>query len=107
MKILITGAAGFIASNVADEYIKQGHEVAVLDNLSTGFRHNLNPKARFYEVDIRDAAGVDRVFDEFKPEVVSHHAAQMDVCNSSCFLVFGAQCTTLFSLKLIWASVRT
>jgi len=107
MKILMTGAAGFIASNVADEYIKQGHEIAVLDNLSTGFRHNLNPKARFYEVDIRDAAGVDRVFDEFKPEVVSHHAAQMDVRKSTRDPVFDAQCNILGSLNLILATVRT
>jgi UDP-glucose 4-epimerase len=107
MKILITGAAGFIASNVADEYLQQGHEVAVLDNLSTGFRHNLNPKARFYEVDIRDAAGVDRVFDEFKPEVVNHHAAQMDVRRSTRDPVFDAQCNILGSLNLILAAVRT
>jgi UDP-glucose 4-epimerase len=107
MKILITGAAGFIASNVADEFIQQGHEVAVLDNLSTGFRHNLNPKARFYEVDIRDAAGVDRVFDEFKPDVVNHHAAQMDVRKSTRDPVFDAQCNILGSLNLILAAVRT
>jgi UDP-glucose 4-epimerase len=107
MKILITGAAGFIASNVADEFIQQGHEVAVLDNLSTGFRHNLNPKAHFYEVDIRDATGVDRVFDEFKPEVVNHHAAQMDVRRSTRDPVFDAQCNILGSLNLILAAVRT
>jgi UDP-glucose 4-epimerase len=107
MRILITGGAGFIASNVADEYLQQGHEVAVLDNLSTGFRHNLNPKARFYEVDIRDTAGVDRVFDEFKPEVVNHHAAQMDVRKSTRDPVFDAQCNILGSLNLILAAVRT
>ena len=107
MKTLITGAAGFIASNVADEYLKQGHEVAILDNLSTGFRHNLNPKARFYEVDIRDAVGVDRVFDEFKPEVVNHHAAQMDVRKSTRDPVFDAQCNILGSLNVILAAVRT
>jgi UDP-glucose 4-epimerase len=107
MRILITGGAGFIASNVADEYLQQRHEVAVLDNLSTGFRHNLNPKARFYEVDIRDTAGVDRVFDEFKPEVVNHHAAQMDVRKSTRDPVFDAQCNILGSLNLILAAVRT
>jgi UDP-glucose 4-epimerase len=107
VKILITGAAGFIASNVADEYIQQGHEVAVLDNLSTGFRHNLNPKARFYEQDIRDAAGIDRIFDEFKPEIVNHHAAQMDVRRSTRDPVFDAQCNILGSLNVILAAVRT
>ena len=107
MKILITGGAGFIASNVADEYIRQGHEVAVLDNLSTGFRHNINPGGRFYEADIRDATSVDRVFDEFKPEVVNHHAAQMDVRKSTRDPVFDAQCNILGSLNLILAAVRT
>ena len=107
MRILVTGGAGFIASNVADEYLRQGHEVAVLDNLSTGFRHNLNSQARFYEVDIRDAAGVDRVFDDFQPEIVNHHAAQMDVRKSTRDPVFDAQCNILGSLNLILAAVRT
>ena len=55
MKILVTGGAGFIASHVADGFIEAGHEVAVLDNLSSGFRHNIPEKARFFEGNIRDA----------------------------------------------------
>lgn len=82
MRILVTGGAGFIASHVADRYISLGHEVAVLDNLSTGFRAVAPPGARFYEVDLRDADGLRRVFDEFRPEVVNHHAAQIDVRKS-------------------------
>lgn len=92
---------------MADEFIKQGYEVAVLDDLSTGFRHNINPKAKFYEVDIRNAADVDRVFDEFKPEIVDHHAAQMDVRRSTRDPVFDAQCNILGSLNVILAAVRT
>ena len=49
MKIIVTGGAGFIASHVADAYIKAGHKVAVIDNLLTGTRRNLNKKAKFYE----------------------------------------------------------
>ena len=53
MRIVVTGGAGFIASQIADAYLSLGHEVVVVDNLSTGDRKNLNPKARFVEADIR------------------------------------------------------
>lgn len=78
MKILVTGGAGFIGSNLCDVLIDAGHEVAVVDNLSTGYRQNLNPKARFYEMDICDEALKD-VFEQEKPDVVDHHAAQISV----------------------------
>ena len=79
MRILVTGGAGFIASHVADRYLALGHEVAVLDNLSTGFMSNVPPQARFYHADLRDADALARVFQDFRPEVVNHHAAQIDV----------------------------
>jgi len=79
MKILITGGAGFIGSHLADAYLQDGHEVAIIDNLETGFIENINPDARFFECDIRDEAAVSRHFDEFRPDIVSHHAAQMSV----------------------------
>lgn len=78
MKVLITGAAGFIASHLADACIAQGHEVVIIDNLRTGYRRNLNPKAKFYEMDICDPAIVD-VFMKEKPDIVDHHAAQISV----------------------------
>lgn len=107
MRILVTGGAGFIASNVADAFIAEGHEVAIVDNLETGFRENVNPKARFYENDIRDAAAINKLFNEFKPEVVNHHAAQMDVRRSTRDPVYDAQCNILGSLNLILAAQRT
>lgn len=82
MKILITGGAGFIASHVTDAYVDAGHDVVIIDNLSTGSIKNLNPKARFYEVDICDAAAVAEVFAQEKPEIVNHHAAQISVTDS-------------------------
>jgi UDP-glucose 4-epimerase len=78
VKILVTGGAGFIASHVVDAYIADGHEVAIVDDLSTGHRENLHPRARFYEMDIRDPALAD-VFAAERPEVVNHHGAQMSV----------------------------
>ena len=82
MKIIITGGAGFIGSHIVDAYINAGHTVAVIDDLSTGFRKNVNPKAKFYNVDIRDAAAVDRVFKKERPEAVNHHAAIAEVVKS-------------------------
>lgn len=100
MKILVTGGAGFIGSHVVDLYLQEGHDVIVLDDLSTGRRSNLNPNARFYEMDIRDPA-VREVFEQERPEVVNHHAAQMDVRKSIHDPLFDADVNILGSLRLI------
>jgi UDP-glucose 4-epimerase len=55
LKILVTGGAGFIGSNIVDAFLADGHKVAIVDNLTTGKKENLNPQALFYEVDLRDA----------------------------------------------------
>jgi UDP-glucose 4-epimerase len=79
MRVLVTGGAGFVGSHVVDRLLAAGHEVSVLDNLSTGKRSNLDPSVRFYQADIRDADEVRRVFDAERPEVVNHQAAQASV----------------------------
>lgn len=81
-KIIVTGGAGFIASHVADAYIKVGHKVVIIDNLLTGSRKNINPKAKFYKADIRDLATMERIFKKERPEAVNHHAAIGDVTKS-------------------------
>ncbi len=106
MKILVTGGAGFIGSHVVDKYVAEGHDVAVVDNLSTGFRENVHPKARFYEGDICDAELIDEIFRKERPEVVNHHAAQMDVRRSIADPVFDARSNILGSLNVILASVK-
>lgn len=78
MKILVTGAAGFIASHVADAYLELGHEVVIVDNLHTGYLHNVNPKAKFYQVDVCSPE-LEKVFELEKPDFVNHHAAQISV----------------------------
>jgi len=106
MKILVTGGAGFIGSHVVDTYIAEGHEVAVVDDLSTGFRENVNPKARFYGANICDAKAIGEIFRRERPEVVNHHAAQMDVRHSVIDPVFDATTNILGSLNLILASAK-
>jgi len=99
MRILVTGGAGFIGSHVVDAYIALGHEVAVVDNLTTGSMDNLNPSAAFFEADIVTGA-LDDVFNEFKPEIVSHHAAQVNVRNSVDDPVFDARVNVLGSINV-------
>jgi len=81
MKVLITGGAGFIGSHIVDALIENGMEAVILDNLSTGRRENINPKAVFYQADIRDQA-ISAIFAKERPDVVCHHAAQVSVRNS-------------------------
>lgn len=82
MKILIAGGAGFIASHIADEYVKAGHNVVIIDDLSKGFRKNINKKAKFYKADIRDTKAMMKIFQKEKPTVVNHHAADASVVGS-------------------------
>src|SRR5215831_7705080 len=81
IKILVTGGAGFIGSHIVDQCIARGHEVTVIDSLweeGGGKEQNINPKARFFRADITDDAALRQIFDEVRPEVVSHQAAQQD-----------------------------
>lgn len=82
MRILVTGGAGFIASHISDAYLRAGHQVAVVDNLHHGFKRNLNPQVNFFHVDIRHAEKLQRIFNQFKPQVVNHHAAISEVVTS-------------------------
>jgi len=100
MKVLVTGGAGFIGSNIADRLIVEGHEVVIVDDLSTGFRENVHPKATFYRLDIRDP-GLAEIFEKEKPEMVNHHAAQIDVRKSVEDPMFDAQVNVLGSINLI------
>ncbi len=79
MKILVTGGAGFIASHVVDKYIEAKHEVLVVDNLSTGKKEFVNDQAHFIEVDITNKDKIQQVIADFKPQIINHHAAHIQV----------------------------
>ncbi len=100
MKVLVTGGAGFIGSHVVDAFLAEGHQVAVVDDLSTGKRENVNPRATFYQVDIRSAELAD-VFAREKPDVVSHQAAKANVRESMVKPILYADVNVLGSLNLL------
>jgi len=101
MRILVTGGAGFIGSHVVDAFIAAGHHVAVVDSLVTGKRENLNPTATFYEVDIRNAELLAEVFDREQPEIVDHHAAQVNVRTSVDNPGYDAEVNVLGALNVL------
>jgi len=105
VRILVTGGAGFIGSHVADAYVAAGHEVAVLDNFSTGNEANLNPAAEVHRVDLRDQAAVEKAVASFRPEIVNHHAAQSEVPKSVADPGFDAQVNIVGGLNLLKASL--
>ena len=107
MKIIVTGGAGFIGSNVVDGFLKEGYQVVIIDNLSTGLERNINPQAKFYCADIRDRDAIRQIFEQERPDYVDHHAAQIDVRKSTDDPIFDAECNIFGSLNIIMNAVRT
>lgn len=101
MEILVTGGAGFIGSHIVDRLISEGHFVSVVDNLSTGKRTYLNQKAAFYNVDIRDTDVISKLFRRIQPEILYHHAAQLDVRKSVADPKFDAEVNIIGLLNLL------
>lgn len=99
MKYLVTGGAGFIGSHLVDALIKTRHQVIVLDDLSSGKKENLNPKARFYQVNICD--NLAPIFKKEKPEVIYHLAAQISVVESVRDPIRDAKVNILGTLNLL------
>ncbi|MGH7230846.1 MAG: SDR family oxidoreductase [Nitrospiraceae bacterium] len=105
MKILVTGGAGFIGSHCVDRLVQEGHEVVVVDNLSTGKRRNLNRAAEFYKLDIQNSR-LEQVFKKERPSLLVHLAAQMDVRRSVEDPIFDAQVNVLGTLNLLEQAVK-
>ncbi|UCH10541.1 MAG: SDR family NAD(P)-dependent oxidoreductase [Fidelibacterota bacterium] len=106
MKILITGGAGFIGSHVADRFVELGHEVVILDDLSTGLQENVRADVKFIKGDITDSKLVKELFEAHKFSAVSHHAAQMNVRLSVENPTFDAQTNILGTINLLQAAAR-
>ncbi len=107
MKILVTGGAGFIGSQIVDAYLERGHEVSILDNLSTGREQNINPDARFYQADVCDRERVLEIFREGKFDALNHHSAQLDVRVSVNDPQYDAEQNIIGSLNLLQAAKET
>jgi UDP-glucose 4-epimerase len=102
VKIVVTGGAGFIGSNIVDAYLERDHEVHVLDDLSTGQAANVNTKATLHQIDIADKEAA-RLIEQIKPDVLCHHAAQMDVRRSVADPTFDARVNILGFINLLEA----
>ncbi|HEY5258450.1 MAG TPA: NAD-dependent epimerase/dehydratase family protein [Candidatus Baltobacteraceae bacterium] len=108
MRIIVTGGAGFIGSHIVEAYLAAGHEVLVIDSLwehGGGRRQNLPERASFVHMDIRDE-GVARIFAEFKPEIVNHHAAQHSVAISSRDPIYDAEVNVRGLLNVLENGVK-
>ncbi|HEX6161475.1 MAG TPA: NAD-dependent epimerase/dehydratase family protein [Thermoanaerobaculia bacterium] len=104
MKVLVTGGAGFIASHVVDAYVERGHDVTVVDDLSSGRRENVNPRAELIAADLRDPKTIEglrgRGF-----ELLNHHAAQIDVRVSVADPAADAELNIVAALRLFQALI--
>ena len=108
MKVLVTGGAGFIGSNLVDALLDRGDEVVVLDNLTTGRKTNVEHAiangAKLVVEDIRDADLVGSLLESEKPEVVFHLAAQMDVRVSAARPVYDAEVNVIGTINMLEAA---
>ncbi len=100
MKVLVTGGAGFIGSHVAEAAIEAGHQVLVVDDLSTGRTENLPSGADFHSIDIRNNEALRELVLRFKPDAISHHAAQASVSVSVREPSFDAEVNVMGALNV-------
>src|SRR5215208_1832767 len=99
MRVLLSGGGGFIGSHVAKALLGCHHEVAIVDDLSSGKRENIPEGAHLYEADIR--SGCAEIFEDFEPEALCHQAAQMDVRRSVREPDFDAEVNVLGTIGLL------
>ncbi len=105
MKVLVTGGAGFIGSHIVDRLIDEGHEIVVVDDLSTGKDKNINIKTKFYKLNIQDSK-LESIFQKERPDYINHHAAQMDVRRSVSDPISDAKTNVLGTINLLKNCVK-
>ena len=105
-RVLVTGGAGFVGSHVVDGLLVRGHDVMVVDDLSSGTQSNLSPHAEFVDLDVSDDAFVG-VAQSFRPDVISHLAAQASVPVSMSNPVLDARVNILGGLNVFRAAMET
>ena len=107
MKIIITGGAGFIGSHIVDACLKSGHEVEIIDDLSSGSPENVPSDVPLHRVDIRNTLSVKKVFQSVQPDAVCHQAAQLSVSRSVREPLLDADINCLGLLSILDAAVTT
>jgi len=105
MRTLVTGGAGFIGSHVADALLQAGHDVLIVDNLSSGRLENVPKKAELAKIDV-GSPEVERVIDDYKPAAIFHHAAQIDVRKSVQDPIFDAAVNVVGTARVASAAAR-
>ena len=106
MKVLVTGGAGFIGSHIVDGYLAEGLDVVIVDDLSRGSQENVSPQAHFYQADIRDRSALQAIFEQERPDLINHHAAQIDVRRAVKEPIFDAECNIFGSIHLLELAVE-
>jgi UDP-glucose 4-epimerase len=106
VRVLVTGGAGFIGSHVVDAYLAAGWDVAIVDTLATGLAENVDPRARLYQVDVASPA-VAEVFEQERPEILNHHAAQASVAVSVKQPMEDFRVNALGAVNLLQHALRT
>ncbi len=105
MKIIVTGGAGFIGSHIVDACLYAGHDIEIIDNLSTGSSKNIPRNTTVHQIDIRDALAVTEIFKTFQPDAVCHQAAQLSVSRSVREPLLDADINCLGLLSVLEAAV--
>jgi len=106
MKILVSGGAGFIGSQIVDAYLRERHELVVIDDLSRGKKKNLAKKAKFYQIDICDQKKLNQILEKEKPEIINHHAAQVELRKSISNPQLDVQINILGSINLLESAIK-
>jgi UDP-glucose 4-epimerase len=106
MRVLVTGGAGFIGSHVVESYVDAGCEVLVLDDLSKGRSEFVHPQADLEVVDLCDHATVAKLVEGFRPKLINHHAAQIDIRRSVADPVLDARINVVATINLLQCAVR-